>query len=204
MSTTRAPANIDAVAPFPGFPVGTVVGDDTALTTSDGDTSYVEVYDSGFGGFGTGDGHTFTFEPSGPVAPDAVVTIEADWWTVDNGSWSLYFVHPDLGSRTVGSFVTGPDTDAHAYGDPQTITVSSGWVEDGAAFMAGVEWGVFALRTDLFVPTLSRITRLTMNVSGEVVIPLRQFHRDDGLGVAPPRAFGGASRIRTGRAYGYD
>jgi hypothetical protein len=34
--------------------------------------------------------------------------------------------------------------------------------------------------------------------------PLRQFHRDDGLGVTPPRAFGGASRIRTGRAFGYD
>ena len=33
---------------------------------------------------------------------------------------------------------------------------------------------------------------------------VRQFHRDDGLGVTPPRAFGGASRIRTGRAYGYD
>jgi len=37
-----------------------------------------------------------------------------------------------------------------------------------------------------------------------VVRKVRQFHRDDGLGVAPPRAFGGASRIRTGRAYGYD
>lgn len=37
-----------------------------------------------------------------------------------------------------------------------------------------------------------------------VVTKLRQFHRDDGLGVTPPRAFGGASRIRTGRAYGYD
>jgi hypothetical protein len=36
------------------------------------------------------------------------------------------------------------------------------------------------------------------------VRPLRQFHRDDGLGVTPPRAFGGASRIRTGRAFGYD
>jgi hypothetical protein len=35
-------------------------------------------------------------------------------------------------------------------------------------------------------------------------IPLRQFHRDDGLGVTPPRAFGGGSRIRTGRAFGYD
>jgi hypothetical protein len=34
--------------------------------------------------------------------------------------------------------------------------------------------------------------------------PLRQFHRDDGLGVTPLRAFGGASRIRTGRAFGYD
>jgi len=37
-----------------------------------------------------------------------------------------------------------------------------------------------------------------------VVTKVRQFHRDDGLGVTPPRAFGGASRIRTGRAYGYD
>jgi len=37
-----------------------------------------------------------------------------------------------------------------------------------------------------------------------VVSKVRQFHRDDGLGVTPPRAFGGASRIRTGRAYGYD
>ena len=33
---------------------------------------------------------------------------------------------------------------------------------------------------------------------------LRQLHRDDGRGGTPPRAFGGASRIRTGRAYGYD
>jgi hypothetical protein len=33
---------------------------------------------------------------------------------------------------------------------------------------------------------------------------LRQLHRDDGQGVTPPRAFGGASRIRTRRAYGYD
>ena len=38
----------------------------------------------------------------------------------------------------------------------------------------------------------------------EVIRKVRQFHRDDGLGVTPPRAFGGASRIRTGRAYGYD
>lgn len=37
-----------------------------------------------------------------------------------------------------------------------------------------------------------------------VTRPLRQFHRDDGMGVTPPRAFGGASRIRTGRAFGYD
>lgn len=39
---------------------------------------------------------------------------------------------------------------------------------------------------------------------GPTFIPLRQFHRDDGHGMTPPRAFGGASRIRTGRAYGYD
>jgi len=37
-----------------------------------------------------------------------------------------------------------------------------------------------------------------------VVSKVRQYHRDDGQGVTPPRAFGGASRIRTGRAYGYD
>jgi len=42
------------------------------------------------------------------------------------------------------------------------------------------------------------------NPAAVVVTKLRQLHRDDGLGVAPPRAFGGASRIRTGRAYGYD
>lgn len=32
---------------------------------------------------------------------------------------------------------------------------------------------------------------------------LRQYHRDDGLGVAPRRAYGGGSRSNTGRAYGY-
>jgi hypothetical protein len=32
---------------------------------------------------------------------------------------------------------------------------------------------------------------------------LRQYHRDDGRGVAPRRAYGGASRVHTGRAYGY-
>lgn len=32
---------------------------------------------------------------------------------------------------------------------------------------------------------------------------LRQYHRDDGLGVAPRRAYGGASRNKTRRAYGY-
>ena len=52
---------------------------------------------------------------------------------------------------------------------------------------------------------INRITRLTMRIEYEdTVTKLRQLHRDDGLGVTPPRAFGGASRIRTGRAYGYD
>lgn len=32
---------------------------------------------------------------------------------------------------------------------------------------------------------------------------LRQYHRDDSLGIAPRRAYGGASRNHTGRAYGY-
>jgi hypothetical protein len=32
---------------------------------------------------------------------------------------------------------------------------------------------------------------------------LRQYHRDDGRGVAPRRAYGGASRVHTRRAYGY-
>jgi hypothetical protein len=32
---------------------------------------------------------------------------------------------------------------------------------------------------------------------------LRQYHRDDGRGVAPRRAYGGASRANTHRAYGY-
>jgi hypothetical protein len=33
---------------------------------------------------------------------------------------------------------------------------------------------------------------------------LRQLHRDDGQGIAPRRAYGGASRTHTRRAYGYD
>jgi len=201
--STRSPANIDAVPPFTGMPVGGVVGGDTALVTSDGDTSYVEVSHDGFF-VHPATAHTFTFETAGPVAPDAVVTIEADWWTDNNGAFTLYYVHPTLGSRSVGSFITGPDTDVHDYGSPQTLTVSATRVAEGVIFLPGVEWGVFALATDLFVPTVARITRLTMHISGTDPIPLRQFHRDDGLGVTPPRAFGGASRIRTGRAYGYD
>lgn len=54
------------------------------------------------------------------------------------------------------------------------------------------------------VGTNVRVSFIQLLVPGEVFIPLRQFHRDDGYGVTPPRAFGGASRIRTGRAYGYD
>ena len=201
--TTRDPANLGVATPFTGTGPGTVVGDDTALTTSDGDTSYVEVTDTGFGGFGTGTAVTFTWEPSGPVPVDAVVTIEADWFTTDNGAFQIGFVHPTLGGRSVATIGTPADVDSHAYGDISTITVPTRWVEDGEAFAAGVQWLVVALRTDLFVPTAVRITRLTMRYGTER-IPLRQLHRDDGLGVTPPRAFGGASRIRTGRAYGYD
>ena len=58
----------------------------------------------------------------------------------------------------------------------------------------GLQYVAAYPRYQLWSPTFT-VTR---------VIPLRQFHRDDGLGVTPPRAFGGASRIRTGRAYGYD
>ena len=198
--TTRVPANIDVVPPFTGTGVGPFVGGDTALVTSDGNTSYVEVTDSGFGG-GVATSHTFTWEPGGPISPTAVVTIEADWFTGDIGGFRLGFIHPDLGGRAVGEFVTAAGA-GHAYGDTQRITVPAVWVADGAAFAPGVEWDIVGYSTDLFLPCTTRITRLTMSIGER--IPLRQLHRDDGQGVTPPRAFGGASRIRTGRAYGYD
>ena len=176
MPETRSPANIDAVSPFPGYPVGSVVGGDTALVTSDGDASYVEVsHDGIFVHAPTA--HTFTFETAGPVPAGAVVTVEADWFTDNAGAFVLYVVHPVFGSTSIASFVTPGDVDTHAYGDVETRTILPVFTEGGAIFEAGVEWGVYALQNHLFVPTSARITRLTLLIeSGEP--PLRQRNRD--------------------------
>ena len=83
------------------------------------------------------------------------------------------------GTTPTGSFITTGDTKA---------------VIDLGRYVDGVFQAVQASHTRPYrywTPT------------GAPVHKLRQYHRDDGLGIAPRRAYGGASRNKTRRAYGY-
>lgn len=171
--STRTPhyLNLD----FSPFATGAHVGGDSALVTSDGDTSYVEV--------GWDDdteivtGHTFRWQPAGPVPADAVVTIEADYLIgPSGGAFIIAFNHPTLGYRIVATFgaLSGP---THPYGDPQTDDISSSWVEDGTPFMPGIDWVVFSAQGAFGQTFLTRITRLTMHITGGSTPHLRQRNR---------------------------
>lgn len=197
--STRDPENIDANPPLSGNPFGAFVGGDTALTSSDGDGSYVELsryYVDNVGTVSTT--HTFTWTPAGPITPDAVVTVEADWANLagDGTSFTLGFVHPTLGGRTATQTFVGAAV--QTYGVPETQPVSAAWVEDGEAFAPGVQWYITILSA-LGPGQVLRITRLTMHITtGAGPVPhLRQRNRDD------IRARLKASRQRSIRARGY-
>ena len=109
----RTVESIDTTALVSGNPFGDHVGDDTALVTSDGDESYVEISRYSIDSVGiVQTGHTFTWTPAGPIPPDAVVTIEADWWTATGGGFLVAFVHPEFGGSSLGSFT--PTGGVHA------------------------------------------------------------------------------------------
>jgi len=106
-------------------------------------------------------------------------------------------------------------------GEVAVFAESHSWLFDGPDFPGGsaaeevpagwgMAFGVGDPDGDAFAPLSVRVTFPPYRLWSPVAVPpavlrkVRQFHRDTGDGVAPPRAFGGASRIRTGRAYGYD
>lgn len=200
--TTRHPATIDFAPTLPGYPFGDLVGGDTAMDTSDGDTSYAGVESTNDSVTLALTGHTFTWEIAGPISPDAVVTIEADWFTEDDGAFLVSFVHPELGNRSVGTFAVGGDDISHAYGDPQTITVSSVWVEDGAAFLPGVQWEIASLAAPIFTYRHTRVTRLTMFIDQLALEPHQIFQRKDNLGAGPSTVFDPSTRQSSSLVFG--
>lgn len=88
----------------------------------------------------------------------------------------------------IGYTGTGAGLVWETTGNAQAAIYAGRWVD-------GVFWPL------LFSYTAGAYRYWTLTPA--TVTKLRQYHRDDGLGVAPRRAYGGGSRTNTRRAFGY-
>jgi len=146
----------------------------------------------------------------GPLTDGAHATFKALAYPGDPGTLALNWpdssaTSPPLSIPDVDQFallsshtwMVGPVAPVADHREDTLFVLGNGLYDFASA--GGPDW--VGLRSRVTFPSY----RLwTPSAVVEVVRKVRQFHRDDGLGVTPPRAFGGASRIRTGRAYGYD
>jgi hypothetical protein len=204
-TTTRVPFNLNVEAATSGaFTVGTVVGGDTAIQTSDGATSYVETYSPGsFTPLQTG--HTFEWVGAAAIPPTSRAYIEADWWTEDAAGFGISYTDPtDSTGYEVAVFSPEVGESTHPYGSPQTREIVGGEVEYGQAFLSGVQWQVIARVSGggFSGPSTAHITRLTLIIETTVTPPMRLMQRGDGLGMGSGRVYSPGTRQGSTRVFG--
>jgi hypothetical protein len=183
--------------------VGTIVGGDDALDSRDGDTSYIHIRRVGpvHPDFPDHTQMPFRWEKlSGPTPNPSTttsITLEGECRKGDDSTAASFAV---LGLTWDGVGVSVPApwgfaTPDYVFG---TSSVDPFYTE---ALTDGRPW-IIAPAEPAFASIVSfRLTYLIAVIESGAR-PLRQFHTDWGQGASPPRAFGGTSYARTGRAFG--
>ncbi len=193
-----------AIPPNAGTPAA-LVGGETALDTSDGYASWTRLTaDGDILDATTFEGHVFTFEPVGALAPTSGIT--RVWWEMDfkydaNPTSNGVLMWGHLGSGYQQLFGAG-GFDARNFGDVEAQDLP-------VPFLVYVS----ALLSSTFIlgcadpgytnSSVVDVTRLTMLIEVGGTTYLRNHARDDGLGGNAPRNLQVTSQQRSLRNKSY-